>query len=35
MYGVMLVVGNMEAWEAKRTTPTDPMTNQPFASQRQ
>lgn len=35
MYGVMLVVENLEAWEAKPTTPTDPMTNQPFASQRQ
>jgi azurin len=35
MYGVMLVVDNMEAWEAKPTTPSDPMTNQPFPSQRQ
>jgi azurin/DNA-binding transcriptional ArsR family regulator len=33
MYGVMLVVPNLEAWEAKPTVPTDPMTNQPFASQ--
>ena len=35
MYGVMLVVPNLETWEAKRTVPTDPMTNQPFASERQ
>jgi azurin len=34
MYGIMLVVENLEAWEAKPTTPTDPMTKQPFASQR-
>jgi uncharacterized cupredoxin-like copper-binding protein len=34
MYGVMLVVENLEAWEAKPTTPLDPVTNQPFASQR-
>jgi azurin len=34
MYGVMLVVENMEAWEAKRSVPNDPMTNQPYASQR-
>jgi len=34
MYGVMLVVENLEAWEARPTTPTDPMTNKPFASQR-
>jgi azurin len=30
MYGVMLVVENLEAWEAKPTVPTDPMTNKPF-----
>ena len=32
MYGVMLVVENLEAWDAKPTTPTDPMTKQPFTS---
>lgn len=32
MYGVMLVVENLEAWEAKPTVPTDPVTNKPFAS---
>ena len=26
----MLVVENLEAWEAKRTPPKDPMTNQPY-----
>ena len=30
MYGVMLVVPNLEAWEAKPTVPTDPMTGKPF-----
>lgn len=34
MYGVMLVVEKLEAWEAKPTVPTDPMTNKPFASHR-
>ena len=34
MYGVMLVVENLEAWEAKRTPPNDPMTNQPYGSQK-
>jgi azurin len=34
MYGVMLVVENLEAWEAAPTVPADPMTNKPFASQR-
>ena len=34
MYGVMLVVENLEEWEAKRTVPTDPTTNKPFGSQR-
>ena len=34
MYGVMLVVDNIEAWEAKRSIPNDPMTNRPFASER-
>ena len=34
MYGVMLVVSSLDAWEANRTVPNDPMTNRPFASQR-
>ena len=34
MYGVMLVVPDLEAWETKPTVPTDPMTNKPFAAQR-
>jgi len=34
MYGVMLVVEHLEAWEAKPTVPTDPMTSQPFSSRR-
>jgi azurin len=34
MYGVMLVVPNLEAWEANKTVPTDPMTNKPFPSER-
>ena len=34
MYGVMLVVENLEAWEAKPTVPTDPITGKPFAKQR-
>ena len=34
MYGVMLVVEDLEKWEASRTVPTDPMTQKPFASQR-
>jgi azurin len=34
MYGVMLVVDNLEAWEAKPTVPIDPMTKQPFTSQK-
>ena len=34
MYGVMLVVENLEAWEAKPTVPMDPMTNKAFTSQR-
>jgi glucose/arabinose dehydrogenase/azurin len=34
MYGVMLVVPNMDAWKAKPTVPTDPMTGQAFTSQR-
>ncbi|MEO8077476.1 MAG: hypothetical protein ABI818_14195 [Acidobacteriota bacterium] len=32
MYGVMLVVPNLEAWEANKTVPMDPMTNQPYTS---
>jgi glucose/arabinose dehydrogenase/azurin len=34
MYGVMLVVPNMDTWKAKPTVPTDPMTGQAFTSQR-
>ena len=34
MYGVMLVVDNLEAWEAKPTVPLDPMTKKPYPSQR-
>jgi azurin len=34
MYGVMLVVDTLDAWEAKRTPPTDPMTGKPFPSQK-
>lgn len=34
MYGVMLVVDTLEAWEAKPTVPTDPMTHKPFTRQR-
>jgi len=34
MYGVMLVVDNLDAWEAKPTVPIDPMTKQPFTSPR-
>ena len=34
MYGVMLVVENLEAWEANPRVPKDPMTDQPFATQR-
>jgi hypothetical protein len=34
MYGVMLVVPSLDDWEAKPTVPTDPMTKQPFTSQR-
>jgi azurin len=34
MYGVMLVVDNMEAWEAKPTVPIDPVTKKPFTAQR-
>ena len=34
MYGVMLVVQDLEAWEAKPTVPIDPMTKLPFTSRR-
>jgi azurin len=32
MYGVMLVVDKLDAWEANPTIPIDPMTKQPFTS---
>lgn len=32
MYGVMLVVPDLDAWEAKPTVPLDPMTRKPFSS---
>jgi azurin/DNA-binding transcriptional ArsR family regulator len=32
MYGVMLVVEKLDAWEANPTVPIDPMTKQPFTS---
>ena len=35
MYGVMLVVDKLEAWEANPTVPIDPMTKQPFAAKQQ
>ena len=35
MYGVMLVVDNLEAWEAKPTVPTDPITGKPFPPKEQ
>jgi uncharacterized cupredoxin-like copper-binding protein len=35
MYGVMLVVDKLEAWEAKPTVPIDPMTKQPFTAKQQ
>jgi hypothetical protein len=34
MYGVMLVVDNLESWEAKPVVPKDPMTGQPFPEAR-
>lgn len=34
MYGVMLVVSDLEAWEARPAVPTDPMTGQPLGAQR-
>lgn len=30
MYGVMLVVSDLDAWEARPTVPTDPLTGKPF-----
>jgi uncharacterized cupredoxin-like copper-binding protein len=35
MYGVMLVVESLEAFDAKPTVPIDPVTKQPFPSSRQ
>ena len=35
MYGVMLVVDKLDAWEAKPTVPKDPVTGTPFPSQKQ
>jgi len=32
MYGVMLVVEKIDAWEAKPTVPIDPMTKQAFVA---
>lgn len=34
MYGVMLVVENLDAWEATRKAPNDPMTGAPYPAQR-
>ena len=34
MYGVMLVVADLEAWEAKPTVPIDPITRAPFTARR-
>jgi len=34
MYGVMLVVPDIEAWEAHPTVPMDPVTNQPFTARK-
>jgi azurin len=34
MYGVMLVVGDLDAWERKPDVPADPTTNKAFAAQR-
>jgi azurin len=34
MYGVMLVVQQLDSWETSPTIPVDPMTNKPFTSQR-
>jgi uncharacterized cupredoxin-like copper-binding protein len=35
MYGVMLVVDKLDAWEANPTVPIDPMTKQPFTARQQ
>ena len=35
MYGVMLVVPSLDAFEARPTSPNDPLTGQPLGSQRQ
>jgi azurin len=34
MYGVMLVVDDLEAWESRPTEPTDPLTNGPIGAPR-
>ena len=34
MYGVMLVVENLDAWEATRKPPSDPMTGAPYPAER-
>ena len=34
MYGIMLVVPSLDAFEAKPTPPTDPVTGKPYDSQR-
>ena len=35
MYGVMLVVDKLDAWDANPTVPIDPMTKQPFTAKQQ
>jgi hypothetical protein len=35
MYGVMLVVPSLDAFEAKPVVPNDPLTGKPYDSQRQ
>jgi hypothetical protein len=32
MYGVMLVVEKLDAWETRPTVPIDPLTKLPFTS---
>lgn len=34
MYGVVLVVDNLDAWEAKPTEPKDPLTGEPMGAQK-
>jgi hypothetical protein len=34
MYGVMLVVPSLDAFETKPTPPNDPLTGQPYGAQR-